>query len=77
MVELTSPTDRLSRVQEKMREWMANGARLGWILDPDNREVYICRPGGIEILKSPDRLKGEGPVDGFVLELAGIWEPGW
>ena len=39
LVELTSPSDRLSKVQEKMLEWMANGAELGWVLDTDNRQV--------------------------------------
>ena len=77
LVELTSPTDRLSKVQEKMQEWMSNGAGLGWILDADNRQAHIYRPNGVEILDTPDRLAGEGPVDGFVLKLSGIWEPEW
>ena len=77
LVELTSPTDRLSKVQEKMQEWISNGASLGWILDADNRQAYIYRSNGVEILNSPDRLAGEAPVQGFVLELSGIWDPAW
>jgi len=77
VVELTSPSDRLRKVQEKMREWMANGAALGWILDADRRRAHIYRPGGVEILNRPDRLAGEGPVRGFVLKLSAIWNPGW
>ena len=77
VVELTSPTDRLSKVQEKMSEWMSNGASLGWILDADNRQAHIYRPNGVEILNAPDRLAGEGPVRGFVLELFGIWDVAW
>ena len=77
LVELTSPTDRLSKVQEKMQEWMSNGAALGWILDADNRQAHIYRAEGVEILDAPERLAGEGLVDGFVLKLAGIWDPVW
>jgi Uma2 family endonuclease len=77
VVELTSPSDRLSKVQEKMREWMENGAQLGWIIHADGEEVHIYRSSGIEILKRPDQVSGEGPVEGFVLELAEFWEPNW
>jgi len=74
VVELMSPTDRLSKVKAKMQEWIDNGAQLGWLLDPDHRTAYIYRPGrDPEQLVNPERLIGEGPVTGFVLELAGIW----
>ena len=74
VVELTSPSDRLSRVQQKMQEWIENGVQLGWLLDADNRTVYIYRPGReCERLAGPLRLEGEGPVAGFVLELESIW----
>jgi Uma2 family endonuclease len=74
VVELTSPSDRLSRVQRKMQEWMENGAQLGWLFDADNRTAYIYRPGcQPELLMEPLRLEGEAPVAGFVLELESIW----
>jgi len=74
VIELMSPSDRLAKVKAKMGEWTANGAQLGWLLDPDHRTVYIYRPGREpEQLVNPERLAGEGPVLGFVLELAGIW----
>jgi len=76
VVELTSPTDRLPKVQAKMREWMANGAQLGWLLDADKGTAYIYRPGREpQGLMSPERLEGEGPVAGFVLDLKEIWDP--
>jgi Uma2 family endonuclease len=76
VVELTSPSDRLPDVQEKMGEWTENGARLGWLIDADARTAYIYRPGlAIETLIAPEKLVGEGPVDGFVLDLAVIWDP--
>ena len=76
VVELTSPSDRLAEVQEKMSEWMENGARLGWLIDADARTAYIYRPGlPVETLIGPGKLVGEGPVAGFVLDLAVIWDP--
>jgi Uma2 family endonuclease len=74
VVELMSPSDRLPKLKAKMREWIENGAQLGWLLDPDRRTVYIYRPGiEPEQLVNPERLAGEGPVAGFVLELETIW----
>jgi len=76
VVELRSPSDRLSRVESKMREWIENGARLGWLIDPETRTVYIYRPGQTtERLVNPDRVQGDAPVESFVLEMAGIWNP--
>ena len=76
VVELRSPSDRLRQVQAKMREWMDNGARLGWLIDPETRTVYIYRPGqATERLLDPPRVGGEPPMDGFVLEMPDIWDP--
>ena len=75
VVELISPSDRLPTVKAKIREWMENGAALGWLIDPDRRTVYISRPGeDAEALVGVDRVTGEGPVEGFRLELADIWQ---
>jgi Uma2 family endonuclease len=74
VVELMSPSDRLSKAKAKMQEWIANGVQLGWLLDPDHRTAYIYRVGSEpEQIVNPERLIGEGPVAGFVLELAAIW----
>jgi Uma2 family endonuclease len=74
VIELMSPLDRLSKLKAKMREWMENGAQLGWLLDPDHRTAYIYRPDReTEQVVNPERLAGESPVAGFVLELSDIW----
>ena len=76
VVELTSPSDRLTRVRKKMEAWISNGVKLGWLLDADRRTAYIYRPRRApEKMVAPAKLKGEGPVSGFVLELAEIWDP--
>jgi Uma2 family endonuclease len=75
VVELKSPSDRLSRQKTKMQEWVENGAQLGWLIDADKRTVYVYRPGKTpEELVNRDSVAGEGPVEGFVLELGAIWE---
>ena len=76
VVELRSTTDRLSVVQAKMAEYIANGARLGWLIDPINRRVYVYRPNApVEVLDAPDMLSAEPELAGFALNLTPIWEP--
>ena len=75
-VELMSPTDKLAVVQAKMEEYIANGALLGWLLDPDNRTVYVYRPNvPMEKLENVLEVSGDPELPGFVLQLAEIWEP--
>jgi len=76
VIELRSHSDRLPALQAKMQEYMANGARLGWLIDPEARKVDVYRPdrdpeerGGL------DSIAGEGPVEGFVLDLRRVWDP--
>ncbi len=73
VVELRSPTDSLEKLRAKMRLYMKNGARLGWLLDRKNRKVEISRPGReVEILDAPATLSGEEVLPGFVLDLTDI-----
>ena len=74
VVELRSKSDRLSVLQDKMREYIANGARLGWLIDPTSRCVEIYRPGkNVEVLQQPNQVSGEGVLPGFILNLMRIW----
>jgi Uma2 family endonuclease len=76
VIELQSSTDRPRLVREKMEEWMANGAQLAWLIDPDRRSVTIYRPDReVETLADIDSIAGEGPVAGFVLDLSFVWNP--
>jgi Uma2 family endonuclease len=77
VIELKSPSDALPMVQEKMREYIANGTQLGWLIDPVPRCVYVYRPDRtMECLDQPDRLTGDPVLPGFVLDLGPIWDPG-
>ncbi|OKH36557.1 hypothetical protein NIES2119_16100 [[Phormidium ambiguum] IAM M-71] len=74
VVELLSPSDSLTATQEKMREYLANGTRLGWLIVRDSRRVEIYRQGrDVEVLESPVTLSGEEVLPGFVLNLEPIW----
>ncbi|NJK68129.1 MAG: Uma2 family endonuclease [Microcoleus sp. CSU_2_2] len=75
VVELRSASDSLSTLQTKMREYMENGARLGWLIDPQNRRVEIYRQQAeVEILINPAELSGEDILPGFVLNLRRVWQ---
>ncbi|HJP95305.1 MAG TPA: Uma2 family endonuclease [Pyrinomonadaceae bacterium] len=74
VVELRSETDRISQLFSKMEEYIANGAALGWLIDPLARQVYVYRPGRDPlILESPETVSGDPLLPGFNLELAALW----
>ena len=75
VVELRSRSDRLSVLRAKMNEYIhQNGARLGWLLDPLDRRVYVYRPNSeVEILENPETVSADPELPGFTLELEDIW----
>jgi len=74
VIELVSESDDLADTQAKMREYIANGLRLGWLINPKNKQVEIYRPNQeIEILESPTSLSGEDVLPGFILDLQPIF----
>jgi Uma2 family endonuclease len=76
VIEVKSDTDRLKPLQKKMVEYLAQGAQLGWLINPENRTVEVYRPNGtVEKRAGIDRIEGEGPVAGFVLDLTDVWVP--
>jgi Uma2 family endonuclease len=73
VAELASPSDRLADLRERMLEFLNQGARLGWLLDPRTATVEVYRPSQpIEILNRPETLSGEDVLPGFVPNLKGI-----
>lgn len=75
IIELMSPTDILSETQNKMREYMTCGVRLGWLINPDNKQVEIYRHGqNKEILDNPQTLKGENIMPGLIVSLEEIFD---
>ncbi len=73
VVELRSRSDQLNPLQEKMQEYLENGARLGWLIDPQQQRVEIYHQGKEkEILEHPTELSGEDVLPEFVLTLSRI-----
>jgi Uma2 family endonuclease len=74
VVELMSRSDSTEKTRAKMREYIDNGARLGWLINRQQQQVEIYHPNGeVEILQCPQILSGEDVLPGFVLDLAEIW----
>ncbi len=76
VIELQSTTDRPRLLRDKMRDYMANGAQLAWLIQPQSRSVTVYRPNHEpETQSNINKLAADGPVHGFVLHLASIWNP--
>ena len=74
VIELRSRTDRLAPLLRKMEEYIANGAALGWLIDPQSRRVYVYRPDQeVVILENPETVSGDPLLPGFKLTTAELW----
>ena len=78
VIELVSPSDiknqRYEDLQNKMLEYLDNGVRLGWLIEPKAKIVEIYRPNqNVEILNNPKTVSGEDVLPGFVLNLSEIF----
>ncbi len=74
VLELMSPSDSLQDIQEKMAEYMDNGVTLGWLINPDKKQVEIYRQGQEkEVLNNPQILSGEDILPDFTLDLTEIF----
>jgi Uma2 family endonuclease len=74
VIELRSKTDSLKTLREKMEEYRSNGVRLGLLVNPNNKQVEIYRPGQeSEIRESPTSIDCNEVMPGFVLDMSKIW----
>ena len=70
VIELRSPSDSLTTLQEKMQEYMDSGVRLGWLFNPQDQQVEIYRQGQMkEVCSLPTELSGEAVMPGFLLRV--------
>lgn len=73
VIKLRSASDSLSKLKAKMLEYLENGARPGWLIDPSKKKVYIYRQNAaVEILENPKTLSDENILKGFKLDLSEI-----
>jgi Uma2 family endonuclease len=76
VVELLSPSDSLTVVQAKMAEYIENGAQLGWLIDPEMRQIHVYHPReAVVVLENVVEIAADPELPGFVLDLHEIWEP--
>lgn len=74
VIELKSPSDDLKILKTKMHEYIQNGASLGWLIIPDQKQVYIFKQKQLEIiLDDPEILAADELLKGFKLEIRKIW----
>ncbi len=74
LIELLSESDELAFAQIKMQEWMENGVRLAWLLDPFQKMSYVYRKNReLEIISGMGTLNGEDVLPDFELDLSGIY----
>ena len=74
VAELRSRIDRLPVLFRKMEEYIANGASLGWLIDPSTRRVYVYRPNEeVVVLENPETVSGEPLLPGFTLNVCKLW----
>jgi len=74
VIELRSQTDRLTVLLAKMEEYISNGAKLGFLIDPLEAKVHVYRPGAeAEILDNPKTISAEPEMPGLVFVLADVW----
>jgi Uma2 family endonuclease len=74
VIELRSDSDTLEGLKDKMNDWVANGAQLGWLIDPDEHQVLVYRPDRSTEVVTGNQIAGDGPVEGFILDLARVWK---
>jgi Uma2 family endonuclease len=76
-VEVLSPSDTSSAIQEKTLDYLNAGAKRVWLVDPRARTVTVFRPdGSAQILREHDTLGGEDVLVGFSVPLSELFDDG-
>jgi len=75
LIEVASPSDQISDLRQKMKEYQDSGLPLGWLILPASTQVEIYTQSGVELLASPQTVTADPALPGFTLELASIWNP--
>ncbi|MBI4559185.1 MAG: Uma2 family endonuclease [Candidatus Hydrogenedentes bacterium] len=75
VAEIRSRSDSLKALHAKMREYMANGAQLGWLIDPIEKKISVYSAGADMVChENPSKLAGDPVLPGFVLEATRLWQ---
>ncbi|PSB31417.1 Uma2 family endonuclease [Chlorogloea sp. CCALA 695] len=75
VIELRSKSDAIAPLQQKMQEYINNGLRLGWLINPQDRQVEICTANQSKrVIDCPQQIDGADILPGFVLNLSFLWD---
>src|SRR5262249_8304321 len=75
VIELCSPTDTVKEIKFKLEEYVANGAKLGFLIYPPQQQVFVYRPGqNLQCLQQPSVVSADPELPGFTLDLTEIWQ---
>lgn len=79
VIEVRSPSNRLTRLQTKCREWVEQGVELAWLIDPNKQDVYTYSKRGDEVVEiqaetGVSYIDGAGLVEGFRMDLTELWQ---
>lgn len=78
VIELRSPSDSLKTLQDKMQEYMENGASLGWLVNPQQKQVFVFQPEkAVVTLGNPEFLTADELLSGFKLDVQNLWNVGF
>lgn len=73
VIELRSRSDKLNSLQEKMQEYINNGTKLAWLIDPYESKIHIYQTEGKQILNKPESISAAPLLSSFELNLSKIW----
>ena len=73
-IEILSPSDTIEKLHEKIVDYFENGARLIWVVNPEEQFVLVYHsPQPDQLLRSSDSLSGEQVVPGFTLPVSELF----
>jgi Uma2 family endonuclease len=73
LIEIKSPSDTLAAQKSKMNEWVSNGCRLAWLINPEEELTYVYADGKIESIPFNESLSGKEVVKGFEIKFSAIF----
>ena len=74
VLEIKSASDQLSSLKSKMDEWVANGCRLAWLINPEDKTTLVYSSSQIKIISFQEVLSGESVMQGLELVLRSIFK---
>lgn len=75
VIELRSESDALEPLQQKMQEYINNGLRLGWLINPQDQQIEIYKANQPkQVLQNADQVDGDNILPGFVVDFSIFWQ---